>query len=123
MTEEIPDDIVAFASRVFDLARSGDATVLEYVDQGVAVDLTNDAGDTLLMLASYNGHATLVEGLLERGADPNKLNDRGQSPTAGAVFKGFDDVIGVLVAGGADLDAGQPSARATAQMFGRNLPA
>jgi ankyrin repeat protein len=47
------------------------------------------------MLAAYHGHASLVKLLLSHGADPNSLNDRGQSPLAGAVFKGEDDVIEV----------------------------
>jgi ankyrin repeat protein len=47
------------------------------------------------MLASYHGHAPLVKLLLQHGADPNSLNDRGQSPLAGAVFKGETEVIEV----------------------------
>jgi ankyrin repeat protein len=49
------------------------------------------------MLASYHGHAPLVKLLLDHGADPNKVNDRGQSPLAGAVFKGEDEVVEVGV--------------------------
>lgn len=47
------------------------------------------------MLASYHGHAPLVKLLIQHGADPNTLNDRGQSPLAGAVFKGEGEVIEV----------------------------
>jgi ankyrin repeat protein len=47
------------------------------------------------MLASYHGHAPLVKLLIQHGANPNTLNDRGQSPLAGAVFKGEADVIEV----------------------------
>jgi len=47
------------------------------------------------MLAAYHGHAPLVKLLLQHGADPNSLNDRGQSPLAGAVFKGEADVVEV----------------------------
>ena len=47
------------------------------------------------MLASYHGHAPLVRLLIQHGADPNTLNDRGQSPLAGAVFKGEAEVIDV----------------------------
>jgi ankyrin repeat protein len=48
-----------------------------------------------IMLAAYHGHAPLVKLLLEHGANPNTLNDRGQSPLAGAVFKGETDVVEV----------------------------
>jgi len=116
-----PDaDVIEFASRMFGLARDGaTASLAAYVDAGVAADLTNQSGDSLVMLAAYHGHAETVTALLARGADPNRSNDRGQTPLAGAVFKGEAAVIEALVAGGADPEAGHPSARATAAMFGR----
>ena len=55
----------------------------------------------------------------QRGADPDRANDRGQTPLAGAVFKGEDEVVRALAAGGADPHAGTPSAVATARMFER----
>nr|WP_246305764.1 ankyrin repeat domain-containing protein [Nocardioides marinisabuli] len=94
---------------------------MAYVDAGVPVDLTDAQGNTLLMLAAYHGHAAVVRGLAERGADVDALNDRGQSPLAGAVFKDEQAVVEALVALGADPDAGAPTARETAQMFGRTL--
>ena len=90
-----------------------------YVDAGVPVDLTDASGNTLLMLAAYHGHASVVQVLLDRGADADRVNDRGQTPLAGAVFKGEDEVVSTLLAAGADPDAGTPTARATAEMFGR----
>jgi len=112
--------LLEFAGRIFDLARHGrTAELCLYVDEGLPVNLTNDKGDSLLMLAAYHGHAELVTALLERDADPNQINDRGQTPLAGAVFKGEDEVVRVLRAAGADPDAGTPSARDAARMFGR----
>ena len=68
-----------FATKIFDLARAGDAGPLAaYVDAGVPANLTNDSGDTLVMLAAYHGHAPAVRALLERGADPGRPNDRGR---------------------------------------------
>ena len=69
------------------------------------------------MLAAYNGHASLVKELLARGADGNRSNDQGQSPLAGAVFKGHDEVVQVLIEGGADPRLGTPTAIQTARMF------
>ncbi|MEV8529162.1 ankyrin repeat domain-containing protein [Streptomyces sp. NPDC052000] len=120
MSEELDPEVVELASKVFDLARHGDAEALAaYVDAGVPVNLTNDRGDSLLMLAAYHGHAEAVSALLARGADADRANDRGQTPLAGAVFKSEDAVIKALLAGGADPSAGTPSAVDTARMFGK----
>jgi ankyrin repeat protein len=108
--------------QLFDLARQGADVLLDLVDANLPVDLADESGNTLLMLAAYHGHAALTAGLAERGADVNRLNGKGQSPLAGAVFKNEAEVIRVLIEHGADVDAGTPSARATAQMFGRELP-
>ncbi|WP_055567031.1 ankyrin repeat domain-containing protein [Streptomyces atriruber] len=118
---EAPDpEVVDLATKIFDLARQGDAAALAaYVDAGVPANLTNDSGDSLVMLAAYHGHAGAVVALVERGADTNRANDRGQTPLAGAVFKGEDAVIRALLDGGADPAAGTPSAVDTARMFGK----
>lgn len=111
------DRAVELAHQLFDQARSGDPQVLDWVDQGVPIDLTDADGNTLLMLAAYHGHDQLVAGLAARGADVDRRNDRGQSPLAGAVFKADPDVVRALLAAGADPDVGEPSARETATFF------
>ncbi|MER5258491.1 MULTISPECIES: ankyrin repeat domain-containing protein [unclassified Streptomyces] len=118
---EAPDpEVVELATKIFDLARQGDTEALAaYVDAGVPANLTNDSGDSLVMLAAYHGHADAVRALLERGGDANRANDRGQTPLAGAVFKGEDTVIRALLDGGADPAAGTPSAVDTARMFAK----
>lgn len=118
---EAPDpEVVELATKIFDLARQGRTEPLvAYVDAGVPADLTNDRGDSLVMLAAYHGHADAVRALLARGAHVDRVNDRGQTPLAGAVFKGEQEVIEVLLEGGADPSAGTPSALDTARMFGR----
>lgn len=116
-----PDELLELWARVFGLAREGQSeTLAAYVDAGVSPNLTNDRGDTLVMLAAYHGHVETVRALLRRGADPNRLNDRGQSPLAGAVFKDEPEVVRALLDGGADPAAGQPSALDTARMFGNS---
>jgi uncharacterized protein len=68
------------------------------------------------MLAAYHGHATLVSLLLQHGADPDRLNDRGQSPLAGVVFKNEAECIRLLLQGGADPEIGTPSALQATQV-------
>ncbi|KAK0384367.1 hypothetical protein NLU13_8454 [Sarocladium strictum] len=116
----LPPEAVAFAGRMYDAARKGDVSVFEQaLPAGLPSNMTNEKGDTLLMLAAYHGHANLVKLLIQHGADPNRLNDRGQSPLAGAVFKKEDTVIDTLLEGGADPEYGQPSAMECIAIFGQ----
>ncbi|MGY1685412.1 MULTISPECIES: ankyrin repeat domain-containing protein [unclassified Geodermatophilus] len=118
MSEPIDPGVIELAARVFDLARFGHTEELvAYVDAGVPVDLTNDKGDTLLILAAYHDHPGTVAALLERGADPGRANDRGQTALAAAVFRRSEAGVRTLLAAGADPDAGGPSARETAAFF------
>ena len=120
--QPIDPGVVELAGRVFDLARGGYTEELAaYVDAGVPVNLTNDKGDTLLILAAYHGHPGTVAALLDRGADHSRANDRGQTALASAVFRQSSDTVRQLLDAGADPDAGGPSARATAVFF--ELPA
>ncbi|KAK7924438.1 ankyrin [Apiospora marii] len=115
---ELPPEAIAFAGRMYDAARTGQVDVFKQaLPLGLPPNMTNEKGDTLLMLAAYHGHADLVELLMQHGADPNRINDRGQSPLAGAVFKKENRVIEVLLEGLADPDHGSPSAMQCITMF------
>lgn len=119
MTTDPADDAVELAHRLFDFARDGEtARLAAYLDAGAPVDLRDAKGDTLLILAAYHEHADTVALLIGRGADVEAQNDRGQRPLTCAVFKQDADAVRALVSAGADPDAGTPSARATARMFG-----
>ncbi len=109
---QFDDAVLALAAKLFDFARKGDTESLSaYIAAGAPANLTNEQGDSLLMLAAYHGHADTVQALIIQGADPNRVNDRGQSPLAGAVFKGSREVVLALLEGGADAGYGKPSAR------------
>ncbi|MFB7600909.1 ankyrin repeat domain-containing protein [Streptomyces sp. NPDC056160] len=117
MTPEQTRRVVAIA---MDLAREGrTAQLAEFVEHGLPVDVADPSGNTLLMLAAYHGHAATVRTLIRLGADPDLRNARDQTPIAGALFKGADDVVAVLRQAGADLDRGTPTARVAAAVFGR----
>ena len=67
MSEEPDADVAELATRLFTMAREGDAASLAaYVDAGVPVNLTNGSGDALLMLAAYHGHPDAVSVLVTR---------------------------------------------------------
>ena len=89
-----PEEAADFAEQVFNKAREGDAAMLAaLLSKGLPANLRNHKGDTLLMLASYHGHVDAVKVLLEHKADPEVRNDNGQSPIAGAAFKGNLEMV------------------------------
>ena len=117
---ELDADAVELAHRIFDMARDGETSTLSgYLRSGISADLTDPAGNSLLMLAAYHSRPDTVKLLIEAGADLDRVNDRGQSPLAGAVFKNDLEVVRLLAAAGADPAAGTPSALATAEYFER----
>ncbi|CAK7207806.1 hypothetical protein SEUCBS139899_010620 [Sporothrix eucalyptigena] len=117
-SQGLPDEAIALASRLYNGARAGDLALFQQaLPAGLPANMTNEKGDSLLMLAAYYGHANLVRLLLQHGADPNRLNDKGQSPLAGAVFKAEDAVIEALLEGGADPEFGAPTPLESIVMF------
>ena len=118
MSDELDAGTLDFAHKVFELAREGETEqLMAYVDAGLPVNLTNDKGDTLLILAAYHDHPETVAALLERGADTKRLNNRGQTALAAAVFRRSERGVLALLAAGADPSAGNPSARDMATFF------
>lgn len=69
------------------------------------------------MLAAYSGRVDTVRMLIEKGADVDALNDNGQSPLAGAIFKGEAQVVEALAELKANPRLGRPTAIETAKIF------
>jgi uncharacterized protein len=119
MAEEWDAETIAFAHRMFDLARDGAAGDLQrYLGEGLPVNLTNEKGDTLLLLAAYHNHPETVDVLLQHGADPARMNDNGQTALVAAVFRQSPGIVKALLAAGADPRGGSPDAFETAEFFG-----
>ncbi|KAL9102479.1 MAG: hypothetical protein Q9163_002379 [Psora crenata] len=111
-------EVIEFATRIYNAARSGSLpTFQQALPAGLTPNMTNDRGDSLLMLATYHGHYDLSKLLLQHGADPNALNDKGQSPLAGAVFKNEQGIVELLLDWGANPDLGTPSAAEAVDIF------
>jgi uncharacterized protein len=107
-----------FLHEALDLARTGQTSALaEVLDRGVPVNLSNASGDSLLILAAYHCHASTVDLLLARGADTDRINDRGQTALAAATFRRNRPIVTSLLAANADPAAGERSALQIAQFF------
>jgi ankyrin repeat protein len=118
MASELTDDELAFLHSVLDLAREGRTDGLTAVlDRGVPANLTGANGDSLLILAAYHDHPATVRALLECGAEPNRINDRGQTALGAAVFRQSAESVGLLLDHGADVHAGARSAVDIAAFF------
>src|SRR5260370_24336142 len=90
----------------FDFARNGKTELLvKMIRHGLPVNLSDDKGNSLLMLASYNGNLETTRALLLARADSNRRNNRGQTPLGGAAFKGYAEIVTLLLEYNADLDA------------------
>jgi ankyrin repeat protein len=70
------------------------------------VDLTNDAGETALMMAAYTDQIDIAQTLIANGA---MINKPGWSPLHYAASKGLPDMIVYLLSRGADIEAQSPN--------------
>jgi ankyrin repeat protein len=118
VTEPLTDDELRFLQDALNLAREGSTAELSaLLDAGLPVNLTNGAGDTLLILASYHVHPDTVAALLARGADVERVNDKGQTALAAAVFRRSTEIVTALLDAGARPDSGPRSAIDVATVF------
>ncbi|KAL8773966.1 MAG: hypothetical protein Q9209_001396 [Squamulea sp. 1 TL-2023] len=137
----LPPAAIDLATRLFNAARTGDLPIFQQaIPAGLPVNLTNDKGDTLVHNHPPSPRPFIQEKFTKsmNNADPNTLNDRGQSPLAGAVFKAAgapvgsgaaaapeeeegmgdaDMIVEMLLDAGADVAMGRPSARESVEMF------
>lgn len=102
---------------LFGVVRAGDTERLAgLLEMGLVPNLRDGQGNSLLMLAAYNGRHETARLLLGHGGDPQLANDRGQIPLAGAAFKGDMEMARLLLEHGAEVDAAGPDGK-TPLMF------
>lgn len=106
-----------------DFARVGETEELrKMISAGMPVNLADEKGQALLMLASYNGNFETSKMLLENGAAVDQKNDRGQTPLGGVAFKGYPEIAELLIKHGAGVNADNGGGMTPihyALMFGR----
>ncbi|NIL74069.1 ankyrin repeat domain-containing protein [Rhodococcus kyotonensis] len=116
---DLTENEIAVLRAAFDWARQGETDLLRrFLGAGGPVNLTNDRGDTLLILASYHTHPGTVALLLDAGADVERVNDNGQTALGAAAFRRSTDIVSALLRAGADPFAGTRSAVSVAEFFG-----
>lgn len=97
------EDAIAFAQGIFDLARNGGATLLApLLEAGVPVNMQTSDGETLLLLATRNGHPETVRLLLAQGARPDQPDSHLRTPLMEAAMANRTDLLDLLLAAGAD---------------------
>jgi ankyrin repeat protein len=69
---------------------------------------------TALMNAINKNNISLVEQLIQNGADVDELDGNQDSPLVIAAYKGYDEIVKILLEKGADVRAVDPGMKATA---------
>ena len=96
---------IAFASPLHDAAREGDVEkVSGLVDEGAAMDVPGNNGETPLNLAILGDHPAVVDLLIEKGADIRARNSGGFTALHAAAYVGDVDAAGKLLGNGANVD-------------------
>lgn len=87
-------------------AESGDtAKVAESLNQGIEINVTDEHGQTALMLAADEGHVDTVKLLLQHRALSDLQNRLGGAALMLASFNGHLEVVTELLKAGADVNA------------------
>jgi hypothetical protein len=82
--------------------RDDNATVVDLIYRGMDVNTVDSAGNTLLHLATRNGNDSLITALLKLKANPNARNRVGDTPLMLAAHNGKLSSANALLAGGAE---------------------
>ena len=96
-----PPDSVAFGNRV---ESSDIGQVRAWLDAGLDPDYFADRIGTGLMIAAWNGDLPMMELLVARGADVNKVNALGEQALMHAAWRGNAGAIKWLLAKGARIN-------------------
>lgn len=106
---ELPQIFGMGASKdIFEAVEAGRVSaVKKFLDDGVDVNIRNDAGNTPLISASFPSHARkdVIDLLLDRGADINAKSSFGLTALHEAASQGNKEVVSRLIERGADVNA------------------
>lgn len=113
------------AQDIFAAARTNDTVqIAEYIQQGIDINQANAKGFTPLILAVYNNNAEAVNFLISNGAKVDAQDMSGNTALMGATFKGYVNMVDLLLNVGKanvnQVNANGASALIFAATFGQN---
>ncbi|XP_065528614.1 CARD- and ANK-domain containing inflammasome adapter protein-like [Lathamus discolor] len=88
---------------IFDTATTGNLSELKKTLKDNDINAINSSSETLLHVAAANGHATVMEYLISKGAKVDVKDKNGRTPLHRAAEKGHGDAVKVLLQSGAYL--------------------
>lgn len=101
-----------------DAALNGNpAAIAAALEKGIPVDQTDDYGNSLLMLASFDGHTEIAEMLLKNGADIAFRNPEGRTALMFASTGPYPATVRLLLKHGAEVNAVDSAEHFTPVMF------
>ena len=80
--------------------------IIEYlIEQGSKINITDNEGNTLLMIASKEGELRVVKFLLSKDIDVNSINKNGNNALMYAILSNHLEVAKTLIKNGIDINA------------------
>jgi len=87
----------ALAADTFDAVARGEADAVDaWLDGGGSANATTEAGLTMLMGASLNGHGNLISRLIEKKADVNAQTGKGGTALMAAACMNDESMVKLL---------------------------
>lgn len=116
--EPLPPPTAEEIAAVIDTILNGNLSALNAaLETGMPVDQKDEYGNSLLMLAAFNGHTDLAKTLLDAGADVSLCNTNGRTALMFASTGPFPATVRLLLEYGSEVNAVDSEEHFTPVMF------
>ncbi len=97
--------LTTIEERFLKASESGDYNSVTNLIGKVDINIATEDGVTALMLASHNGHLSVVRALLQNNANINLADEVGYTPLLFASSAGHSNLVNLLIKNNADINA------------------